>query len=200
MQKAGAASLLAGTALAVCTQMGLAQADVYELDGDHTHIVWQVDRFGFAKTVGTFTEVRGRVLFDEQAPDSSHVSAEIALSGLRSDLAEREDIVRGAFWLDAKSHPVITFESRSVVFEDDESCAGRCAVVEGDMVLKGVRRPLRLNVTINKIGLDPVQRRQAIGFTASGSFERSDFGIRTALGPIGDRVEFQIEALAIATK
>jgi len=200
MRTAGAISLLAGTALAVCTLTGQAEADVYLLDGDHTHIVWQVDRFGFANTIGTFTEVKGTISFDDKEPDRSHVSAEIALSGLRSDLAEREDIVRGAFWLDARSHPVITFESHSVTFVDDESCASQCAVVDGDMVLKGVRRPLRLNVVVNKTGLDPVQRRQAIGFTATGSFQRSDFGIRTALGPIGDEVEFQIEALAIAAE
>jgi len=200
MRKAGAVSLLAGTALAVCTLTGQAEADVYTLDGDHTHIVWQVDRFGFANTVGTFTEIKGSLSFDEASPNDSHVTAEIALSGLRSDLIEREDIVRGAFWLDAKSHPVITFESRSVTFVDDDACPSQCAVVEGDMVLKGVRRPLRLDVTVNKAGLDPVQRRPAIGFTATGSFQRSDFGIRTALGPIGDEVEFQIEALAIAAK
>lgn len=187
--------LLAGVGLAACigANPGHAEPDEYVLDGDHTHIVWQVDRFGFANTVGTFANVTGTLVLDEAAPQNSYVTAEISLEGLRSDLTEREEVVRGPYWLDAAAYPVIHFVSESVTLLDDCDCA----TVAGTMTLKGVSAPLMLTVDLNKIGTDPVTKRKAAGFTAHGQFERADFGVMTALGPVGAVVDFQIEALAI---
>ena len=187
--------ILAGAGFAACASLGHVSAEPqeYTLDGDHTHIVWQVDRFGFAKTVGTFADVTGTLFLDEATPQNSSVTAEIALTGLRSDLTEREEVVRGPFWLDADTHPVISFASNSVTHLDD--C--ECATIEGTMTLKGVSAPLTLTVSLNKIGTDPVSGRKAAGFTAHGQVMRGDFGITTAMGPIGPVVDFQIEALAI---
>ncbi|MEM9530146.1 MAG: YceI family protein [Pseudomonadota bacterium] len=165
----------------------------YAIDNDHTHIVWQVDRFGFTNTVGTFVDVTGALTFDPQAPENSEVHATIALAGLRSDLEEREDIVRGSHWLDAASHPEIGFRSSRVA--DGADC--ECLIVTGDMTLKGATHPIELQVTVNKTGTDPVTRRAAAGFSARGSFQRSRFGLTTAVGPIGDTVSFEIQALAI---
>ncbi|MEM8815872.1 MAG: YceI family protein [Pseudomonadota bacterium] len=193
---------LVAAALAAFCHFGPSHAEPndYVLDDDHTHIVWQVNRFGFTNTIGTFTEVTGKLAFDEDAPNEGSVVAEISLAGLRSDLAEREEIVRGSFWLDAEAYPSIKFESSSVKFIDDEACSTQCGVVEGDMILRGVKAPLNLDVRINKIGVDPVLGRRAIGFTATGSFLRSAYGVKTAIGLIGDEVTFQIEALAIAAR
>ncbi len=180
-----------------CAGPAIAEPQDYRLDGDHTHIVWEVDRFGFTSTVGTFTDVTGRVVLDEAHPERSSVEVTIALSGLRSDLAEREDIVRGPYWLDAEAHPAIRFTSTSVSVSDSE-CDGRCLRVTGNMSLKGITAPLSLEVRINKVAPDPVSRRKAAGFSASGAFDRTVFGIDTAVGPIGKTVSFEIEALAIA--
>lgn len=192
---------LAGvTLLTVGGTTTTASADpvVYEIDGAHTHIVWQVDRFGFTDTVGTFTDISGTLLLDEDNPDASSVTAEIALAGLRSDLPEREDIIRGPHWLDADAHPIISFQSTDVGIYSDETCPTQCAVVTGQMTLKGATADLALKVVLNKLGTDPVTRRTAAGFTATGTFDRGQFGIDTAIGPIGQIVSFQIEALAVA--
>lgn len=193
--------LVIGTSIAVmmACQTASAEPQTFKLDGDHTHIVWQVDRFGFANTVGTFAGIEGKLVVDESNPEQSGVTAKIALSGLRSDLLQREEIVRGRFWLDAASHPLITFSSTSVKLSDDPSCEKQCATVTGDLTLKGVNRPVSMHVRLNKIGIDPVSKKKAAGFTATGSFSRSDFGISTALGPIGDQVSFEIQALAVAS-
>ncbi|MEO0425763.1 MAG: YceI family protein [Pseudomonadota bacterium] len=182
-------------AASVATVAGATGAP-YTLDNDHTQVVWQVDRFGFTKTIGTFTDVTGTLLLDERAPQNSEITAAIALAGLRSDHAERERIVRGPHWLDAAAHPVIRFSSKAV--ERSSACAEGCYRVTGEMTLRGATAPLTLEVRLNKIGTDPVTRQRAAGFTASGTFPREAFGVTTALGPIGANVEFQIEALAIA--
>lgn len=212
------AILAASTAISNCSQAGTQPAPTQEqetpdrqvhaadvnqavsgqftLDNEHTHIIWQVDRFGFTKTVGSFIDITGTLHLDEAAPEKSKVEASLSLSGLRSDLLEREDIIRGEYWLDAASFPEITFRSETVsVMQSDGD--GQSAKVTGQMTLKGVTAPLELMVNLNKSGTDPVTKKRAYGFTATGEFQRSDFGVKTALGPIGNNVSFQIEALAI---
>ncbi|MEM9387507.1 MAG: YceI family protein [Pseudomonadota bacterium] len=185
---------LSFTALFACAAS--AATAPFSIDSDHTHVVWQVDRFGFTKTIGTFTDVSGVLLLDEAAPQNSRITATIALAGLRSDHAERERIVRGPHWLDAVSHPAIHFASTAVARSSE--CPQNCYRVTGEMTMRGATAPLALEVRLNKLGTDPVTRKRAAGFTATGSFSREAFGVTTALGPIGADVDFQIEALAIA--
>lgn len=185
--------------LGACSPVGVvAEPQSFVLDGAHTHIVWKVDRFGFASTVGTFTDISGQLTLDQDAPQASTVTAEIALSGLRSDHSEREDIIRGPYWLAADQYPTVQFRSTDVQLRSGDDCPSRCADVVGEMTLKGVTAPLTLSVTLNKIGTDPVTKAAAAGFVATGSFDRADFGISTAIGPIGSIVTFEIHALAIA--
>lgn len=193
--------LVMGTVIStmLACQAVSAEPQTFNLDGDHTHIVWQVDRFGFANTVGTFAGIEGKLVLDESNPEQSRVTAKMALSGLRSDLLQREEIVRGKFWLDAASHPLITYSSTSVKLLDGPGCENRCATVVGDLTLKGVTRPVSMHVRLNRIGIDPVSKKKAAGFNATGSFKRSDFGITTAIGPVGDQVSFEIQALAVAS-
>jgi len=178
------------------TANAFAQTETYAIDNDHTHIVWLVDRFGFTATIGTFTDISGMLELDEANPENSSVIAEIALSGLRSDLQQREDIVRGEWWLNAAVNPVIRFESTSVdlLYGEDGAQAAR---ISGTLSLAGMSAPASFVAELNRIAPDPVSGRRAAGFSAMGSFSRSDFEINTALGLVGDTVTFQIELLAL---
>ena len=194
-------SLVTGlSGLVLAADVTGAETGRYIIDNDHTHIVWEVDRFGFAKTIGTFSDVSGELAWDTEQPGNSRVRVSIALAGLRSDLQQREEIVRGPYWLDADNAPLIEFESVSVVPTGRESCELLCAEVEGRLTLKGTSAPVRFLVELNQSGVDPVSKRHALGFSGQGSFMRSAFGIDTALGPIGEEVAFRIEVLAIAAE
>jgi polyisoprenoid-binding protein YceI len=193
------AAITGMSSLAFVASVTNAEPREYTIDNEHTHIVWAVDRFGFTKTIGTFSDVAGELVWDAEQPANSRATASIALSGLRSDLAQREEIVRGPYWLDAEKSPVIEFESVSLIPTDSENCNVLCAEVRGTLTLKGTSAPVDFLVALNQSGDDPVSGRSALGFSGTGSFSRSEFGITTALGPIGDEVTFRIEVLAIAT-
>ncbi|MEM7430735.1 MAG: YceI family protein [Pseudomonadota bacterium] len=187
-------------ALVLAASNAVADVTHYTIDNDHTHVVWEVDRFGFTKTIGTFAEVSGTLVWNPSDITASHVTVSIPLSGLRSDLPLREDIVRSSFWLDSGEFPEITFESNSVVPSELARCATTCFEVGGNLTIKGVSKSVTLQVALNKAGTDPVSQKQAVGFTAHGSFQRTDFDINTAVGPIGDEVRFRIEVLAIESE
>jgi len=72
--------------------------------------------------------------------------------------------------------------------------------VTGTLTLKGTIKPITMDVKLNKLGVDPVSKNDAAGFTAKGSFSRADFGLSIASGFIGDEVSFEIQALAITSR
>jgi hypothetical protein len=65
--------------------------------------------------------------------------------------------------------------------------------VTGQLTLHGVTKPVTLNVVVNKVGQNPLDKIDSAGFSARGTFKRSDFGMKTYLGAIGDDVDLFIE-------
>jgi len=172
-----------------------AAPETYALDPAHTQIQFQVDRFGFNNTIGVFGQVSGELILDEEHPDRSRVSARIKTESVELNHPERNNHVRGPFWLNVSEFPDIVFESDRVELTSEES-----ADVTGRLTLMGVTLPVKMEVRLNKIGQDPVSQNKAAGFSANGALQRSDFGIETALGPVGDVVSYKIETLFIATE
>lgn len=166
-------------------------ADRYELDPAHTQVVFSVERFGFNDVVAFFPGARGVVTLDEENPENSAVEAEIAVAGLESGDATRNEHVRGGLWLKAEEFPTIAFRSTAV-----ERIGETAARVTGELTVIGQTRPVTLEVALNKLGADPATKRQAAGFSATATLKRSDFGVTTAGALIGDEIDVRIEALA----
>lgn len=203
MIPAAAMALVAGTLLAAAgaTSPPAPSRDsepaTYRIDDEHTHVAWSVDRFGFARTLGSFLSPEGEIRFDASDPTRSSVEAKVSMSNLRSDLAEREEIVRGKFWVNAAAHPQASFRSTQV--RSDGFVDGKLRLrVEGLLDFAGHQAPVVFRVTVNKQDKDPVSGRAAIGISAQATISRKAFGMMAAPALIGDEIEIRIEAVAIA--
>lgn len=170
----------------------LVPAVVYALDPVHTQVSFSVERFGFSRVYGFFDDITGEVMLDPAHPERSSVHATIPIASLDTGNAERDGFLRGQFWLKSDSFPTMEFRSTSV-----RHVGAQQAEVTGELTLAGVSAPVTMMVTLNNQGVDPHTRRQAAGFSASGTLMRSVFGIRTA-PPIGNEVRFSIEAFALS--
>ncbi|WP_334162896.1 YceI family protein [Phenylobacterium sp.] len=175
-----------------------APAGLYTLDKAHSTVTFKVSHIGFSKYVAGFDDLDGRLQFDPASPAAMSVEATIDVRSL--DLPApppgfREEML-GANWFDAARHPTITFRSTRV-----EPTGARAARVTGDLTLHGVTRPVVLEAEFNggypPNELDPGGAR--VGFSAHGSFKRSDFGMGygvpapgSTMG-VGDTVEVSIE-------
>ncbi|MCR6645600.1 MAG: YceI family protein [Terricaulis sp.] len=142
--------------------------------------------------LGQFGQVEGELVLDEARPANSSVRATIHTGSLQSGNATRDEHLREPRWLNAAGFPTITFESTAVRLISETR-----AEVTGNLTLLGQTHPVTLDVTLNRIGPLPNNQRQAAGFSATGSFNRSLWGSSTGSGAIGDAVRFEIEALAI---
>ncbi|NOX82885.1 MAG: YceI family protein [Alphaproteobacteria bacterium] len=181
-----------GILVAACSTPNTAlAAERYEIDASHTHVQFSVLRFGFADTIGTFTGVSGVISLDSHAPENSSVEVEIDVTSLISGDASRDEAVLSKFWFNAGEFATMSFKSISVELDGDNR-----ARVTGDLTLLGVSKPVTLDVTLNKISMDPATKRQAAGFSITGTLNRLDWGMETAANFVGRDVTIRIEALA----
>lgn len=176
-----------------------APAGQYTMDLTHTRVTFRVSHIGLSRYTAHFNKVDGKLAFDPANPAAQSVTATIDANSLDTDYPDPKldfsALVQKEF-LDAANHPQITFKSTKV-----EPTGPRTARVTGDLTLKGVTKPVVLEATWNggyKPGaMDPSGAR--VGFSAHGTFKRSDFGVSyglpapgTTMG-VGDEVEVIIE-------
>jgi polyisoprenoid-binding protein YceI len=68
------------------------------------------------------------------------------------------------------------------------------ARVTGELTFHGVTLPETLNVTFNGSGVNVLSHQYTVGFNATGTIKRSDFGVKTYVPLIGDDVSIIISA------
>ena len=194
-------------ALAVCLPQGdlhasPATADVpagaYTLDKPHASLILRVSHMDFSRFTARFARFDATLQFDPVHPSRSHVEAKIDPNSLETDNPPDGflEMLRGPQWLDAAKYPSIAFRSTKV-----QQTGPSTARIAGDFTLHGVTHPIVLQATFNGgyggMKLDPHAR---IGFSAHGTFKRSQFGIGIGLpwpAPhmgVGDDIDVTIEA------
>ena len=182
------AAVLASAFLATAAN---AETETYTIDSAHTHAQFKVMRFGFNNIFGEFRDVEGSIALDEAAPENSAVNVEIAIASVESGDDTRDGHLVGPLWFNAAEFPTMSFNSTAVKQHDETT-----ATVTGDLTVHGVTKPVSLEVTLNKLGTDPATKKKAVGFSATTTIKRSDFGMETAMALIADDITIQIETLA----
>lgn len=172
-------------------------AGAYTLDKSHASLVFKLSHLGFSNYTASFADFDARLTFDPARPEASTVEATInpASLTLPSPPPGFQAELTGPRWLDAKQFPAITFKSTKVEVTGPDT-----ARITGDLGLHGVTRPVVLNARLNGgYAGHPMDPHARIGFSATGTFNRSDFGIAfgvpapgTTMG-VGDAVTLDIE-------
>ncbi|WP_119165850.1 YceI family protein [Algihabitans albus] len=188
--------LIAAAVLALGLPASLAQAEParYVLDPEHVAVAFLVEHIGYAKTLGKFLSVEGSFVFDETVPAVSDLEVAIVADSVFTAHERRDDHVRSGDFLAADDHPEITF-----VMTGAEPSGPRTGRILGDLTIRGVTRPVSLDVTWNKSGKYPFNDNYVTGISARATVKRSDFGMTYALENelVGDEIEILIEAEAI---
>jgi polyisoprenoid-binding protein YceI len=175
----------------------------YASDPNHSSVEFKLQHLGLSFYTLKFRTYDATVSFDPANIAASKVTATIKptdiLAGYPSDYVANhpgtkfktweDDLANSTNFLDAKQFPAITFVSTSV-----EPGGERSAKVTGDLTLKGLTKPITLDVTFSgETASHPFSKSPALGFSAIGTFKRSDFGLDYLSGMIGDDVSVEIE-------
>jgi polyisoprenoid-binding protein YceI len=175
------------------TDLGLTTG-TWNIDPAHSEVTFAI-RHLMTKVRGSFTDFSGSVVVAENV-QSSTATAEIKLASIDTRNADRDAHVRSADILDAENYPVMTFVTKGVRAD------GGDYLVDGELTIKDVTRPVTLELEFNGIGEDPWGGTRA-GFAATTSISRKEFGIEfnVPLGGdkalLGDKVDIQLEVQAV---
>lgn len=182
--------LAALAVLAIPTAPALA-AETYTIDPTHTTVIWSANHLGFSKPHGLFPLVEGTITVDEAAIANSKVDVTIKTGLIVTGIEKFDAHLKNADFFNVDKFPTATFKSTKV-----EKTGSKTAKVTGDLTLLGVTKPVTLDVTLNQKGEHPMNKKQTVGFSATGTIKRSDFGINYALPNVSDEVPLIIEAEA----
>ncbi len=159
----------------------------YKLDPNHTMVLFSWSHFGYSHPTADIGLGVGTVVFDQQHPRQSSVEVTLPLARLDTHVAALDSHLKKADFFDAAKYPVITFKSSNV-----EPSGGHQFKVTGDLTVHGVTRPVVLDATLNKVGPRPGSTTQSIGFDATATLKRSDFGVGAYVPDVGDEVHVRI--------
>ena len=179
--------------------MAAPPAGAYKLDKSHASIVLRTSHLGFSTYTTRFSRFDADLTFDPKNLPASQVVTTIDAASFEMDAAPQMclDIMKGPQMLDTAKYPQIVFKSEKVRMTGAKSME-----ITGTLSLHGVTRPMVLAATYNGgySGMPKMDPQARIGFSAHGSFKRSDFGITygvpapgTKMG-VGDLIDFSIEA------
>ena len=169
----------------------------FSLDSAHSSIGFAVRHMVFAKVRGRFGAFRGTVELDPEQPERSSVEIEIDAASIDTGTADRDHHLRSADFLDVETFPKLTFKSSRI-----EHVSGERYAVTGALTIHGVEREVSLAADYGGLLKDPWGNERAL-FTATGSIDRRDFGLKwnQALEAggvlVGERVELELEVEAV---
>lgn len=161
----------------------------YNLDKSHANILFTISHMGFSNYIGRFNELDATFFLDGNKPTDSSVKFTVDINSIDTNNTILETKLKDKDWFDAKSFPTATFTSTRVQKTSDNT-----AKVTGDLSIKGTTRPATFDVTFNGTAMNPYEKKQALGFSATGTIKRSEFGLKEYIGPVGDDVKLTIEA------
>ena len=170
-----------------------AETENYVIDPFHTVPYFEVDHLQTATMRGRFDRATGKFSIDRAAKSAS-VELEIPTATVNTGDTDRagrprtrDEHLKNADFFNVQEFPTMTFKSTKVVFKGEDP-----ASIEGNLTMLGVTRPVTLHIERWKCGPDirTQGKRYQCGGNATGSFKRSEFGMKFGLpNAIGDEVK-----------
>jgi len=169
-------------------------AGTWDLDPVHSHIGFVARHLMVSKVRGSFSKFEAQVVTAESPLDSS-ATATIDLSTVDTGNETRDNDLRSENFFDVARYPTMSFRSTGVRHDGDD------IIVDGELTLRDVTRPVSLTVEVNGFGPDPFGGTRA-GFSATAEINRTDFGVSfNAPVPggvmISEKIQIEIEAEAV---
>lgn len=161
-------------------------ADAYAVDPVHSSITFMISHAGISNIHGRFNDYSGTFQIDLNDPAKSTFNLSIVVASVDTANKKRDDHLLQDDYFDAKKFPNITFQSTKVKPTADGY------EVTGDLTIHGVTNPVTMQF---KGGLKTVEFPKGtprVGIVTSVTVKRSAYGMKTALGPLGDDVQIEI--------
>jgi polyisoprenoid-binding protein YceI len=180
------------TLAALMAAPAMAAPVTYMVDASHTFARFSYVHFGYSTQLSSFSKTSGKVVFDADARTGS-VDIVIDTKSVNTGSTDFNEHIQGEDFLDTGKFPQATFKSTKVVFDGPKP-----SQIEGELTIKGVTKPVTLNVTSFQAMPHPMMKKPALGANAFTTIKRTDFKAGKYAPYVGDdvRIDIAIEAMA----
>lgn len=169
-----------------------ASEDEYIIDKSHFSIGFLVEHVGYAKTLGMFRDIDGSYIHDVKNKKINDINIVINTDSVFTNDEKRDEHLKSPDFLHVDKYPEMVFKATDIKINNDET------IINGNLTLLGITKPLVLTGKINKIGKYPfggIIKPYVMGISAKGTIKRSDHAMMYAIKDnlVGDEIELIIE-------
>ncbi|HEY8027455.1 MAG TPA: YceI family protein [Burkholderiaceae bacterium] len=177
------------TVLVIASRFVLAAPVNYTISSKLSRVTFSIEHQGFIESFGTLKISPGAFVFDNDDWPKSSVAVSMPTKTLDMGDGLWNKQIRGDLnWKNLFNHPSIAFRSTRIEQMDETH-----GTLQGELTLAGITKPVALQLQVNKIGVNAVSERPAVGFTATGTVKRSQFGLDAYEDLVGDDLKIQVQ-------
>ena len=165
------------------------KAGTYKVEPYHTQIGFSISHFGFTDFSGFFSGASGSLVLDPAKVKISKLDVTVPVQSVLTTVSILDTELKGPKWFDGAKYPEATFVSTKIT-----KTGSSAATIVGDLTLHGITKSVTLKAHLIGSGTNPLDKSFTVGFDATGTIKRSDFGITMYLPLLGDDVALKIDA------
>lgn len=141
------------------------------LDSTHSELGFKIKHLMITNVSGSIKNFTGEVETEGTDFSTAKINLTADMSSISTNNEQRDAHLRNSDFFEVEKHPELTFKSTRVEKTDSDEFA-----LYGELTIKGITKPVKLNVEYNGVTKDPWGGERA-GFVISGKINRSDWGI-----------------------
>jgi polyisoprenoid-binding protein YceI len=169
-----------------------ASEEEYIIDKSHFSIGFLVEHVEYAKTLGMFRDIDGSYIHDVKNKKINDINIVINTDSVFTNDEKRDEHLKSPDFLHVDKYPEMVFKATDIKINNNET------IINGNLTLLGITKPLVLTGKINKIGKYPfggIIKPYVMGISAKGTIKRSDHAMMYAIKDnlVGDEIELIIE-------
>ncbi len=162
-------------------------AGTYKSEQGHAYVAFQYLHQGFSRPIIRWGTTDATIVFDAENPENSKLSVTLPTKDIDTGVEAWDKHIKSADFFDVEKYPEITF-----VATDIDQIKDGYGKLTGDLTIKGVTKPFTLTGTINKVGKNFRSGVDMFGVSATGTLNRSDFGVDT-YAPMAEEISIIVE-------
>jgi polyisoprenoid-binding protein YceI len=171
------------------TDLSKVSGGVYNIDKSHASLQFKINHLGYSLYNGRFNDFDASLNFDPKAPEKSTLNAVVKIDSVDTHDPKLEGELRSADYFNAEKFPTTSFKLLKAT-----RASGQAGTMIGELTLMGVTKPVTFNVKLHGAGPHPFTKGDVVGFSASTTIRRSEWGFTKGIPMIGDEVAIEIDA------